>query len=269
MAIPVTVIWGFRRRLRIHDDMPRAAYLFVALFGAFVIACGLGHLIEVFAFKGMPYRLAGFWKVVTASVSLATALVLPKLVPVFVNAVSPAQFTLQTEVLKRLFEDAAIGHAIVEPDGKFRAVNRTFEQILERRFEEITSMDFQAITPEPWLSQDMAEVKKCLAGTQNSYKMVKPYAMPDGRLKWAQLCVSSIRDPQTREFQFFYVQVTDIDAQVRKTELLQELGNRTRAHVEQLEKQLAAVRADVKSEGLQGLLDQIGDSIERLEASNG
>src|SRR5271157_5315468 len=75
LTIPFTLIYFVRKR----RDLPfQPIFLW---FGAFIIACGATHFMEVWNLWHADYWLAGFLKALTAVVSVATAGYLVKLVP--------------------------------------------------------------------------------------------------------------------------------------------------------------------------------------------
>lgn len=74
-AIPVALIHFARRR----RDVPFLPVFW--LFGAFILLCGLGHLIEATIFWQPWYRLSAVVKAATALVSWATVAALVPIVP--------------------------------------------------------------------------------------------------------------------------------------------------------------------------------------------
>jgi len=62
-----------------RHDIP-FSWMFLA-FGAFIVACGMTHFMEVWTVWHATYWLSGYVKLLTATVSVATAVVLPFLVP--------------------------------------------------------------------------------------------------------------------------------------------------------------------------------------------
>lgn len=70
-AIPLVLAYYIRRR---EGPVPGVAWLFVA----FILACGLTHLIEAIIFWVPVYRLSALSKVVTAGVSVATVVALAR-----------------------------------------------------------------------------------------------------------------------------------------------------------------------------------------------
>jgi two-component system, LuxR family, sensor kinase FixL len=75
LSIPVTLVHFTRKR----QDIP-FSWMFLC-FGAFIVACGGTHLMEIWTIWFPSYWLAGALKAVTASVSVATAILLIRVVP--------------------------------------------------------------------------------------------------------------------------------------------------------------------------------------------
>jgi diguanylate cyclase (GGDEF)-like protein len=76
MAISTTLVV---MRFRFRKDIP-LGWIFIA-FGAFIVACGFTHLMDVIVLWVPLYWLAGDIKLVTALASVVTAAILPFLVP--------------------------------------------------------------------------------------------------------------------------------------------------------------------------------------------
>lgn len=91
------VILAFVRRRR---DVPFSKVFW--LFGAFIFACGTGHLVEAMIFWWPAYRLSAVVKVLTAAVSWATVFCLVRVMPQALAFRSPRQ--LEQEVNERTRE---------------------------------------------------------------------------------------------------------------------------------------------------------------------
>jgi hypothetical protein len=76
VAISSTLIYLIYRA---RNDMP-FSWIFVA-FGVFIVACAGTHFMEVWTIWNATYWLSGYIKLLTAAASVATAVVLPFLVP--------------------------------------------------------------------------------------------------------------------------------------------------------------------------------------------
>jgi PAS domain S-box-containing protein len=74
-TIPVTLLWLARKRRDISFGW------IVGLFGLFIIACGITHLLEVWNIWHTDYWVEGAVKAVTALASITTAIVLARTAP--------------------------------------------------------------------------------------------------------------------------------------------------------------------------------------------
>jgi PAS domain S-box-containing protein len=75
LSIPITLVRFTRKR----RDIP-FSWMFLC-FGAFIVACGGTHMMEVWTIWFPSYWLAGALKAVTACISVATAILLIRVVP--------------------------------------------------------------------------------------------------------------------------------------------------------------------------------------------
>ena len=73
------------------------------------------------------------------------------------------------------FEAAAIGMALVAPDGRFLKVNHALCESLGYTEAELLTVDFQSITVPEDLGADLIQVERLLAGKIHSYQMEKRY----------------------------------------------------------------------------------------------
>ncbi|MCP9464009.1 MAG: response regulator [Nitrospira sp.] len=120
-----------------------------------------------------------------------------------------SQSEIQHVAFNTAFEEAAIGMALVAPDGRWLFVNRALCDILGYSAEELTRTTFQALTHPADLAPDLALVEQTLKGDIASYQMEKRYIHKAGHLVWAHLSVTLIRHPDGTP-RFFFSQVKDI-----------------------------------------------------------
>jgi PAS domain S-box-containing protein len=95
--------------------------------------------------------------------------------------ISSAEALTAGSLFQNAFEFAAIGMALVSPEGKWLCVNRSVCDITGYSEAELLERTFQDITHPDDLDLDLANVKKMLAGKIKTYQMEKRY-IPQERL---------------------------------------------------------------------------------------
>jgi hypothetical protein len=117
LSIPFTLAYFVRRR----TDLP-FNWMFLC-FGVFILACGTTHAMEVWNLWHADYWVAGAIKAITAIASLATAVLLVKLVPHAVELPSPA--ALRSEIAERTRAEEAL--KLAKSELELRVEERTAE----------------------------------------------------------------------------------------------------------------------------------------------
>ncbi|UJX41853.1 response regulator [Desulfovibrio sp. JY] len=117
------------------------------------------------------------------------------------------------------FELAAVGIALVGPDGRWLRVNNKLCDIVGYSCEELLGMTFQHVTYPDDLDADMVQVRQVLAGAIDTYNREKRYIRKDGSIVWVNLTVALVRDVAGRP-DYFIAVVEDIDRRKRAEEAL-------------------------------------------------
>ena len=96
------------------------------------------------------------------------------------------------------FENAAVGIAQKDADGRFLRVNETYCQIVGYSREELLQRTFQEITHPDDLAAELERYTPLMRGDLSSYSLEKRYLRKDGSLIWIDLSVSLQRDAAGR-----------------------------------------------------------------------
>ena len=128
---------------------------------------------------------------------------------------------------RAIFENAAVGIALVKPDGSWLQVNDRLRQFLGYSAEEFERLTFQDLTYPEDLAGDLAQVRRVLDGEIDTYDMEKRYIRKDGGMVWAHLTVGCIR-ARDGAVELFVSVVEDIGARKAAELELQAISERDR-----------------------------------------
>ncbi|WP_162491773.1 PAS domain S-box protein [Aeromonas allosaccharophila] len=92
------------------------------------------------------------------------------------------------------FEQAAVGIALVSPDGKWLRVNQRLCDMVGYQADELMNMTFQQVTHPDDLFIDQSYVAQMLAGKRPHYTLEKRYLRKGGEVLWVTLTVALVRD---------------------------------------------------------------------------
>ncbi|MBD2021964.1 response regulator [Leptolyngbya sp. FACHB-36] len=131
-SIPAMLIYFVRKR----GDIPFSR-VFV-LFGAFIVLCGTGHLLDIWTLWHPAYWLSGAERAVTGLVSCYTALQLVELLPQFLSLKSPKHLEqinqeLQAEVAKRKQAEAMLEVRVAERTAELVQTNAVLQTEIQER----------------------------------------------------------------------------------------------------------------------------------------
>jgi diguanylate cyclase (GGDEF)-like protein/PAS domain S-box-containing protein len=134
---------------------------------------------------------------------------------------------------RRSFDDAAIGMALVAPDGRFLRANRSLRELLGYPEEELLGKSFQDITYPDDLDVDLDHLGRMLAGEMRSYQTEKRYVHKEGHVVWILLNVSMVHDEEGKPL-YFVSQIQDISERKRAEQKIRDAEKRYRTLVEQI-----------------------------------
>jgi diguanylate cyclase (GGDEF)-like protein/PAS domain S-box-containing protein len=157
------------------------------------------------------------------------------------------------EHFRNAFDYAAIGMALVSPQGAWLRVNRSLCDLLGYTEREMLHSNFQAVTHPDDIGNDLASLYRLMQSETPTSQVEKRYCHRDGEVVWALNSVSLVRDADKNPAHFIF-QIQDITERKRAEAALQSLSlideltglyNR-RGFLAVTEQHVAAIRRDNK-----------------------
>lgn len=97
------------------------------------------------------------------------------------------------ERFRTLFDNASVGMAIVDLNGRFLQANPVFTNMIGYTEEEIKKTDFAAITHPADIDQNVEDIRKTILGEIPGFKIEKRYLRKSGEVFWGEVWVSLIK----------------------------------------------------------------------------
>lgn len=96
------------------------------------------------------------------------------------------------------FDDAAIGMALVDLEGRWLQVNEALARLTGYPMAQLVGMSFRDLTPDDELVSDLEALQDLASGQRSVYLTEKRYRRADGGIVWISLSVSLVRDAEGR-----------------------------------------------------------------------
>ncbi|MBL8101468.1 MAG: PAS domain S-box protein [Anaerolineales bacterium] len=120
-----------------------------------------------------------------------------------------------------IFDNVAVGVAVMGLDRRPLAFNSTTESIIGYTFDEIKNVDPRSLAMAEDRNIDTELFKELIEGKRNSYVMERRYRHKNGRVFWARINYSLVRD-MTGQPDYLVGIIEDIDEQKRAAERMAE-----------------------------------------------
>ena len=131
-------------------------------------------------------------------------------------------------------DHAAVGMAIVAPDGRYLEVNAALCEMLGRDAATLRASCWQDVTHKGDLDGSHHLASEVLRGHSNSYRELKRYVRPDGSMVWGELSTACVRNGDG-SVQYFVSQVMDVTERLEAEAELRSSEERYRNLIEELD----------------------------------
>ena len=127
------------------------------------------------------------------------------------------------EHFRNAFDYAAIGMALVSPQGAWLRVNRSLCDLVGYTENELLESNFQSVTHADDVDNDLANLYRLMQGATFTCQVEKRYVNKSGQIVWALNNVSLVRDADNAPVHFIF-QIQDITERKRAEAALQSLS---------------------------------------------
>ena len=237
-SIPILLLYFLSKR----RDVPFSGT--IAMFGLFIVACGLTHVMSIYTIWHPVYWLDGALKAFAAIVSLATAIMLVPLVPKALMLRTPAALERLNESLERDLATRQQAHA--ETERQYRSLAEALPHLVwtaqadgsldygNGRWLEYTGMQYEEMLAWAWSSiVHPADIATCTAAWKRALDAKSPFEVEyrlrrtDGAYRWHIGRAQPIFDA-SREVGRWFGTCTDIDDQKHAFEAAGRLEEQVR-----------------------------------------
>ena len=148
------------------------------------------------------------------------------------NDFKESQLKDSEERFRTTFEQAAVGIAHSDPEGRFIKINQKFCDIVGYTLEEMLTRTFQDITHPDDLDTDLEHARQLLNEEIKTYSREKRYFKKNGEVVWVNLTVSLVRE-DTGKPRYFIAVVEDIADRMQIKQALLNSEEKYRNLIEQ------------------------------------
>jgi diguanylate cyclase (GGDEF)-like protein/PAS domain S-box-containing protein len=128
------------------------------------------------------------------------------------------------ERFRRAFDDAPIGMALVDLEGRWLRVNPTLCELTGYTEGELLARTFQDITHPDDLEKNLSELQRVVGGEQRAMRLEKRYLRANGHTVWVRISSSLVRDADGKPLHFVS-QIENVTDRRRAEERLKELAD--------------------------------------------
>ena len=146
------------------------------------------------------------------------------------------------------FQNAPIGMALCDLDGRYLQVNPALCRLLGRTEEELLATTSVEVTHPGDRETEAALQRAALGGSEPSYQIEKRYLRPDGSAVWAFVARSAVTDGEGRPL-YLISQVVDLTERKRAEEALLTSEDETRRILETAQDAFVSMDADGRVRG--------------------
>jgi PAS domain S-box-containing protein len=193
------------------------------------------------------------------------------------NDGKPAWLTLTNDVTERLLseeklkaseyqfrkvtENEMLGVAWATPDGRLSNANTTFSTMVGYSMEELRGIHFAELTHPDDVQKELLLVQEIVQGIRDFYQIEKRYKTRNGNFIWVELSLSTFRNSENNEIEFFIGIVQNI----HERKMAEEEIRKSHEELRQLSSYLESIREEERTNIAREIHDELGQQLTGLK----
>jgi PAS domain S-box-containing protein len=167
---------------------------------------------------------------------------------------------------RAMFESAAVGIALVAPDGRWLRVNDALCGFLGYPVDELLTKTFRQVTYPDDLAADVAQAELMREGKIETYDLEKRYVRKDGALVWGRKTASCVRKSDGSIDYFVFV-VQDISVRKAHQEHVQLLMREVNHRSKNMLSLVQAIARQTAARDHEDFIERFSERIQALAAN--
>lgn len=110
-----------------------------------------------------------------------------------------SKLRMSEERFRAIFENAPQGLVLADGQGRFLAVNRSWQEMFGYSSQEAQRLTYRDVTPDEEIEESKAKFEDLMSERTLSYRMEKRFVRKNGAIFWGDLSVRLLDDPSTDE----------------------------------------------------------------------
>ena len=123
-----------------------------------------------------------------------------------------AQLEQSERLLASIMDNAPVATGVTTADGTFVRVSAEMAHFFGRPVEAILAMRWQDLTEADAVAEEQTLIAELMAGSRDSYRLLKEFTLPDRTRRWGLLSVTCLRAPD-RTVEYLIGQIVDVSEQ--------------------------------------------------------
>jgi PAS domain S-box-containing protein len=162
---------------------------------------------------------------------------------------------------RKVTENEILGVAWATPDGRILNANSTFKKMLGYSMDELKGLHFAELTHPEDVNKELTLVEEIVKGKRDFYQIEKRYKTSKENFIWVELSLSTFRNSESNEIEFFIGIVQNI----HERKMAEQEIRKSHEELRQLSSYLETIREEERTNIAREIHDELGQQLTGLK----